>query len=154
MFDFPSGIENSNKAITLNPNSAFAHNILGSILADNGDLHNAIIETKKAITINKNYAEAYVNISKLYDQEGNTEESILSAKQAKKTSENNFYAVSSFCPHFGGPLAFTGKDIRCYWHGWRFNLISYKCSNRQVNCKLKNYKVIKKGKILEIYNGN
>jgi nitrite reductase/ring-hydroxylating ferredoxin subunit len=68
--------------------------------------------------------------------------------------ENNYFAISSFCPHFGGPLSFSGEDIRCYWHGWKFDLNSHKCINRQVNCRLKTYNVIKKNTSLEISNGN
>jgi nitrite reductase/ring-hydroxylating ferredoxin subunit len=58
--------------------------------------------------------------------------------------ENNYFAISSF----------SGEDIRCYWHGWKFDLNSHKCINRQVNCRLKTYNVIKKNTSLEISNGN
>jgi len=68
--------------------------------------------------------------------------------------DDKYYAVSSFCPHFGGPLEFAKKEIRCYWHGWKFDLKSHKCKNRQVNCKLKDYKIVIKKSILEISNGN
>ena len=69
-------------------------------------------------------------------------------------SDGNFFAVSSFCPHFGGPLEYTSGDIRCYWHGWKFDLKSQKCINREVNCRLKNYRVEIQNNIIEIFYGN
>tara|TARA_B100001029_G_C14934789_1_gene379762 strand:+ start:216 stop:524 length:309 start_codon:yes stop_codon:yes gene_type:complete len=69
-------------------------------------------------------------------------------------NDGNFFAVSSFCPHFGGPLELTSKDIRCYWHGWRFDLKSQKCINRDVNCRLKNYRVEIQDNFIEIFYGD
>ena len=59
-------------------------------------------------------------------------------------------AVSSFCPHFGGPLEYKDKSLSCYWHGWRFDPETFVCTNHEVNCKVKSYSVIETDRGLEI----
>jgi len=50
-------------------------------------------------------------------------------------------AISSFCPHFGGPLVVTGHKINCYWHDWSFDISNHFCINKKVNLRLKSYSI-------------
>ena len=54
---------------------------------------------------------------------------------------DKYYAISGFCPHFGGPLTLKNHKIECLWHGWEFHPENFNCTNHQVNCALKEYKV-------------
>lgn len=54
--------------------------------------------------------------------------------------ENDLYAISSFCPHFGGPLEVKKGKINCYWHDWDFDIRNHKCVNKRVNLSLCAYK--------------
>jgi len=37
---------------------------------------------------------------------------------------NQFFVISSICPHFGGEFDFSERDcmLTCKWHGWQFDL--------------------------------
>lgn len=50
-----------------------------------------------------------------------------------------FFAISTFCPHFGGPLEIKEGKINCYWHDWDFDSKSHFCTNRQVKISLFSY---------------
>jgi nitrite reductase/ring-hydroxylating ferredoxin subunit len=41
-------------------------------------------------------------------------------------SEQKIYFYSSICPHFGGDFKFLEENcqLRCNWHGWRFDVKS------------------------------
>lgn len=54
----------------------------------------------------------------------------------------NIVAVSSVCPHFGGPLDSKESSIFCSWHGWEFGKKDGQCLNRKVKTKLNFYSVI------------
>jgi len=46
-------------------------------------------------------------------------------------------AVSTVCPHFGGPLEISGEnELFCPWHGWKFDMSSGTCKNRKSGCRL------------------
>ena len=49
--------------------------------------------------------------------------------------------VSSVCPHFGGEFDFLLQDceLRCQWHGWRFDLETGTCLSHPVNTKVRHY---------------
>jgi len=66
--------------------------------------------------------------------------------------EKIFHVVSSFCPHFGGPVSYEKNTLKCYWHGWEFSPTTYRCINRKVNCKLREYKYFETDLTLEILN--
>ena len=55
--------------------------------------------------------------------------------------EGNLYAVSGFCPHFGGPLKVESDKLHCFWHDWKFDLVTHQCINRKVNITLQSYGV-------------
>jgi nitrite reductase/ring-hydroxylating ferredoxin subunit len=55
--------------------------------------------------------------------------------------DDKVYAVSGFCPHFGGPLVLKDKSLNCYWHDWSFDATEFFCTNRKINIKIKNYSV-------------
>ena len=62
--------------------------------------------------------------------------------------DQEYFACSTFCPHFGGPLKNTNNVLRCYWHGWEFDRKTHKCLNHDVNCVAKSYLVtVSHGKI-------
>jgi nitrite reductase/ring-hydroxylating ferredoxin subunit len=65
-----------------------------------------------------------------------------------------YHAISGFCPHFGGPLDYSDGIISCYWHGWKFCPKTYKCTNHDVNIKIKKYIVKDKGTEIIISNDN
>lgn len=64
--------------------------------------------------------------------------------------EQKLYAISGFCPHFGGPLAVESSKIHCFWHNWKFDLETHKCINQKVTIKLQSYgiKLISTNRIL------
>ncbi len=44
-----------------------------------------------------------------------------------------FFAIENFCPHKGAPLAdgrLCGHMVECDWHGWRFDVRTGECTNR------------------------
>lgn len=51
------------------------------------------------------------------------------------------YAISGFCPHFGGPLELEDDKIHCYWHDWDFDLRKHNCLNKKVNLSIRQYKI-------------
>ena len=53
--------------------------------------------------------------------------------------EKVLYAISGFCPHFGGPLEYEKGALNCYWHGWNFDAFTHYCKNRKINLKIKSY---------------
>ena len=55
--------------------------------------------------------------------------------------DNSLFAISSFCPHFGGPLEVKNGKINCYWHDWDFDIRSHNCVNKKVNLSLYSYRV-------------
>lgn len=56
-------------------------------------------------------------------------------------SKGQLYAISGFCPHFGGPLEIEGEKINCYWHDWDFDPLTHQCINKRVNISLTHYKI-------------
>jgi nitrite reductase/ring-hydroxylating ferredoxin subunit len=52
-------------------------------------------------------------------------------------------AISTICPHFGGPLQidFASGSAYCPWHSWTFSIQTGRCTNRAINCRLKRYTV-------------
>lgn len=66
--------------------------------------------------------------------------------------DNNFIAISGFCPHFGGPLVLNDdNEFHCYWHDWKFDIVDLKCINNNYKRSLKSYKVRELPESLEIY---
>ena len=51
------------------------------------------------------------------------------------------FAISGFCPHFGGPLELKDDKIHCHWHGWDFDLRKHNCLNKKVNLSIRQYKI-------------
>ena len=57
-------------------------------------------------------------------------------------SQNELKVFSSVCPHFGGELIFDQKEnnLRCKWHGWKFNISNGNCINNITRIKLREIK--------------
>lgn len=55
--------------------------------------------------------------------------------------DQNLFAISGFCPHFGGPLELKDNKIHCYWHDWNFDLRKHNCLNKKVNLSIRQYKI-------------
>ena len=65
--------------------------------------------------------------------------------------DDNYIAISGFCPHYGGPLKINkNNEFHCYWHDWKFDVNNLSCKNYSYKNKLKKYNVIEKGDLLEI----
>lgn len=50
--------------------------------------------------------------------------------------------VSTICPHFGGEfdLSRSRTELRCRWHGWRFDGKTGRCLTHPVKTKLRHYR--------------
>lgn len=49
--------------------------------------------------------------------------------------EGELYALDNTCPHAGGPLGegtLHGDQVRCPWHGWKFNVRNGQCLKNPV----------------------
>jgi nitrite reductase/ring-hydroxylating ferredoxin subunit len=46
-----------------------------------------------------------------------------------------FRIYSSFCPHFGGPLAIVNGQLHCYFHDYQFNVDTGICINKEFGGK-------------------
>jgi len=57
--------------------------------------------------------------------------------------DEKLFAISSFCPHFGGPLEVKGGKINCYWHDWDFDLQKHNCVNKKVNLSVRPYQIVR-----------
>jgi len=69
--------------------------------------------------------------------------------------DSTYFAISTFCPHFGGPLKLESGKISCHWHGWEFGMKTHKCVNRKVDLAPRMYKVNLEKNILKIsYENN
>ena len=65
-----------------NPNNQVAHNNLGLVLADKGEIETAIMHFEKALEIQPMYADAYNNIGTALSRTGQTREAIVQYKKA------------------------------------------------------------------------
>jgi nitrite reductase/ring-hydroxylating ferredoxin subunit len=52
-------------------------------------------------------------------------------------------AYSSVCPHFGGELDVRLREgeLRCRWHGWRYDVRTGECLTFPNRCRLRAYPV-------------
>ena len=61
---------------------------------------------------------------------------------------DKIYVYSTICPHNGGEfrLEDNGKELRCLWHGWKFNAETGKSITKLENYKKNSfiYKILKK----------
>ena len=55
--------------------------------------------------------------------------------------DQKLFAISGFCPHFGGPLSVEESKINCFWHDWSFDPETLKCVNKKINIRLRSYGV-------------
>lgn len=58
--------------------------------------------------------------------------------------------VSSFCPHFGGPLEYHCDHYYCPWHGLKFNGQTFKSERGERDMRLKVYAAKIVGSKIEI----
>lgn len=61
-------------------------------------------------------------------------------------------AYSSICPHFGGEfeVQMNALELRCRWHGWRFDARTGECVTYPTRCRLRRYTVERDGERLRI----
>lgn len=65
--EFDEAAEKLRKAVSIYPNHAYAHNLLGVALREQGQFKDAKASYLKAISIDKNYANAHYNLAVLAD---------------------------------------------------------------------------------------
>ena len=70
MGNLEEAIQAYNKALSIKPNYAEAHNNIGNALKDQGKLQEAVVAYKKAISNKSNYAEAYNNMGNALKDQG------------------------------------------------------------------------------------
>jgi nitrite reductase/ring-hydroxylating ferredoxin subunit len=85
---------------------------------------------KKVIKINLNKLPKKIGDFDYYDFPEYKIEFLIS-----KLDTNNYKVLSSFCPHFGGPLELKNNSLYCYFHGYEFDIDSGKCLNRKIGSK-------------------
>lgn len=65
--EFEAAAEKLRKAVSIYPNHAYAHNLLGVALREQGQFNDAKASYLKALSIDKNYANAHYNLAVLAD---------------------------------------------------------------------------------------
>jgi tetratricopeptide (TPR) repeat protein len=71
-----------------NPGSWVAHNNLGNVLLQKGDVDEAMAEFQKSLDINPHYAESFYNFGNAFIQKGQLDEAILQYEMALEISPN------------------------------------------------------------------
>ena len=87
-----------NRALSIDPNNAFALNNSGQILKERGDLSQALKNFNLAISLNKNYADAYNNRGKTLFLQGKVEDALMNYKEAillKPDLEDGYYNLGT-----------------------------------------------------------
>ena len=82
-----------NKAISIKPDFAQAHNNLGNALKDQNMLQEAIKAYRKAVSVNPNYSAAFNNLGNALKDENKLEEAIEAYKKALSIEPNLAEAV-------------------------------------------------------------
>ena len=72
------------QALALRPDFAEAHNNLGIILEEQGQLDAAVVSFEKALAIRPDFAEAYNNIGNVFWDQGRLKEAIESCREAAR----------------------------------------------------------------------
>ena len=73
---FKDDLTFSRQWLKTNPDSAIAHNLMGGILAQQGDLTSAIAHYAKALRTKSNYVDAHNNLGTALFRQGKTDEAI------------------------------------------------------------------------------
>ena len=76
------------EALRLNPEYADAHNNLGAVLKEQGQLDDAAKSYKRALEIKPDYADAHNNLGVIMQEQGNLNEALQCYKQALKINPN------------------------------------------------------------------
>ena len=77
------------KALAINPNSAEAHNNLGSVYVTVNRLDEALKEYSEALRLKSDYAEAYSNRGWVYYRQGKYAEALDDAQKAAALDPND-----------------------------------------------------------------
>lgn len=56
-----------------------------------------------------------------------------------KSKAEEFKVISSFCPHFGGPLTVKDGNLHCNFHDYSFDIETGVCLNRNFGGKCLSY---------------
>ena len=76
------------RAVELTPNDAEAHNNLGGVLKDQGDMDAAAASFRKALKINPKLADAHCNLAMVLQAKGQLNEALAGFRQALKIKPN------------------------------------------------------------------
>lgn len=101
----------------------------------------ALVKISLDVLPKNNGEYIYYDIPKLKDE-------LLIARK-----NNKFIVLSSFCPHFGGPLRFDKQDnlLKCYFHNYHFDSDIGNCINRKVKMSCLFYKFEITDKFLKVF---
>ena len=87
-----------NKALSLKPDLAEAHNNMGNALKNQGKLEAAIEAYKKALTLKPDYLAAHNNMGNAFKDQGKLEEAIEAYNKALSLKlKRQCFVVSLYC---------------------------------------------------------
>ena len=92
--DFDYAITELKKALSMNPDFADLHNMLGIAFANKGLKDDAILEFKTALKINPEYLKAHINLSLTYYEKASFEESLKHLEKVMQIDPENELALN------------------------------------------------------------
>jgi tetratricopeptide (TPR) repeat protein len=107
-------LEFINEAIAINPSIAEAHDNLGIVLLDIGNLNNAIISFQNAIAIKPNFANAHFNLGTAFQRLGQQESAITCFRKSLGLTPEN--AKANIHAQLGYALNALGKKQEALKH--------------------------------------
>ena len=87
--EYPRALEAFQRAVTVGPESAEAHNWLGVALAEKADLPAAIAEFRRAVALDSKYGRAYSNLGSTLAQSGDYAGAVQVFRQALALEPNS-----------------------------------------------------------------
>jgi Tfp pilus assembly protein PilF len=93
MSEFRYALENYNKALELNPDSAECHYNIASAYLDTGDTNKALHHFKKSLEHDPNNPEIHLNIANILEQMGEKTKAYDSFKHALNLNDNSAKAL-------------------------------------------------------------
>ena len=113
---FDEAITRYRQAISAKPDFADAHNNLGIVLSDAGQLEEALVSFDRAISLVPEFASAHANLGGALQQSGKLEEAIAACRKALELDENLADAHMNLAV-----LSFMTGDLATGWeeYEWR-----------------------------------
>jgi serine/threonine protein kinase/Flp pilus assembly protein TadD len=103
--DYAGAVRYYSVAVSLRPDSAFAHNSLGSALRHQDKLDEAIAEGRKAIELDPKYLDAHGNLAHALSDQGKQDEAIAECRKAIELEPKN----AGLHNNLGAALSHQGK---------------------------------------------